>query len=106
MLDIIDWSMAMQISVATAAVMQILKTKPPFDRLDGEYLAATVGVIIGIYFCLVTPHVESHWIDWLQCGATGLVAGVAASGAYNIQKALPMSNMFPTKTEKKASHLP
>lgn len=104
MLDIIDWGVTMQVSVATAAAMQILKTKPLFKRLDGEYLAATVGVVIAVYFCLVTPDVESHWIDWLRCGASGLVGGVAASGAYNIQKALPMANMFPTKTEKKTSH--
>jgi hypothetical protein len=100
MIDVIDWSMAAQVSVAVAAAMQILKIKKPFNRIDGEYLAAMVGILIAIYFCMVTPTVEATWVDWVRCGVSGLVGGVVASGAYNFQKALPFPNVFPTRSEK------
>lgn len=105
MVDVIDWHLTAQVSVVVAAAMQILKVKPPFNKFDGEYMAAIVGIIIAIYFCLVTPAVEASWVDWMRCAVSGLVAGVAASGAYNVQKALPFPNIFPTANEK-TTHTP
>jgi hypothetical protein len=103
MVDIIDWQVTAQVTVVVAAAMQILKAKSPFNRIDGEYLAAIVGILVAIYFCLVTPGEEVSWIDWMRCAASGLVAGIAASGAYNVQKALPFPNMLPSRTDKEAS---
>lgn len=99
-MDIIDWQLTVQVSVVVAAAMQVLKTKHPFNRLDGEYLAAIIGVVVALYFCLVLPGVESSWIDWVHCSVSGLVAGVMASGAYNMQKAMPFPNILPTRKEK------
>lgn len=103
MVDIIDWQMTAQVTLVVTAAMQILKAKSPFNRIDGEYLAAIVGILIAIYFCLVTPGGETTWVDWMRCAASGLVAGIAASGAYNVQKALPIPNMLPTRNEKEAT---
>lgn len=100
MIDVIDWQLSAQVGIVVTAIMQILKVKPPFNRFDGEYMSAIVGILVALYFCLLTPAVESSWIDWMRCATSGLVAGVAASGAYNIQKALPFPNALPTKTEK------
>jgi hypothetical protein len=103
MVDIIDWQVTAQVTVVVAATMQILKAKSPFNRIDGEYLAAIVGILIAIYFCLVTPGEEASWVDWMRCAASGLVAGIAASGAYNVQKALPFPNMLPSRHDREPS---
>lgn len=101
-MNVVDWGLIAQVTVAVAAAMQIVKTKKPFNQVDGEYLAAGLGVVIAAYFCLMLPNTFVTWQDWMRCGASGLVAGITASGAYNVQKALPFSNALPTRKEKAA----
>lgn len=101
-MSVVDWSLIAQVTVAVTAAMQIVKAKKPFNRVDGEYLAAGLGIGIAAYFCLMMPNAFVTWQDWMRCLASGLVAGVTASGAYNVQKALPFPNVLPTRQEKVA----
>lgn len=104
-MNVVDWTLIAQVSVAVAAAMQLLKTKKPFASWDGEYLAMALGVVIALYFCAVNNHANWEWGQWLQCAISGLVAGVTASSAYNVQHALPIPNLIPSRSQKE-EHLP
>lgn len=99
-MNVVDWTLIAQVSVAVTAAMQLLKTKKPFITWDGEYMAMALGVLVALYFCAVNNHDNWQWGQWLQCAISGLVAGVTASSAYNVQKALPIPNVMPSRTEK------
>lgn len=104
--NVVDWKLIAGCSVAVTAAVQLLKNKRPFNKLDGEVLAASVGIVIALYFCLVTPGGEATWQDWVRCGVSGLVAGIAASGAYNLQKASIIPTMFPSRSEQASKEHP
>lgn len=104
-MNVVDWTLIAQVSVAVTAGMQLLKTKKPFNAIDGEYLAMALGVFIALYFCLMNNYSNWEWGQWVQCAISGLVAGVTSSTAYNVQKAIPVAHVLPSRTQRR-EHLP
>lgn len=101
---IIDVGLVAELTSVVTAVTQSVKSSRLVRRLDGEVLAALLGITAGLGWGVVTGSVrDDHGVRWdevFRGVANGVLAGIGASALYNGQKNAPFKNVLPSRQEK------
>ena len=108
-MEILDVTLIAEFTAIVNAGVQAMKNRPQLKNVDGEVLAFSVGLIVGLGWFLVTGRIADadsylhvNWVELVRGVLNGGAAGLAASGVFNLQTYLPMPNLLPTRTEKSA----
>ncbi len=99
---ILDPTLIGEISVIVSSSAQWLKANHKIKGSAIPFLSGIFGAIIGVGWNLVSGDIYDGAMDWAEVfkGAfNGLAAAVGANGAFNLQKILPIPNVFPTSSE-------
>lgn len=103
--SLIDWQLIPSAAAAVLAIMQFLKVRKPFDQIDGEVLSAAVGVAVVAYWGVIDKSLATDHFDFVpltRVVLTGAVAGLSASGVFNLQDWLPITKILKSRTAKGA----
>lgn len=105
-MNFIDGGVIAEVAAAVAGVTQWLKNEPRLKHINGQFLAVLIGLVIGLGWFLVQGQFGSElaldkiaWHNVFKATINGVLAGISATGVYNLQKFLPIPNLLPTRSE-------
>lgn len=102
-MDLLNLARIGEMIVAVSAFMQYVKRRKTLRKRDGETLSLTLGVVLCLGWALVLGEIflatGVNWIEVFRAVVNGGIAGISASGLFNIQKFLPIPNLLPTRSE-------
>lgn len=111
-MSIFDPSLVGELAALVTTSMQTIKSHHKIKGSIIPWLSGIVGAGAGLGWYLVSGQIDDGngllGVDWeniFRGTANGIAGAVAANGAYNIQKFLPIPNVLPTAQELDQSKL-